>query len=366
MKKIIITIIICIITFGIIFLNINSKENKKEENENISIILETEEGNIESNTFPSKEEYEYSKVVCENTNNNIEPIFNTDTWKLNVSVEEESIDGNFQCNIYFKEKTYEVKTSIENGVIDENMKVVKRGDTVTFNITPNTDHKDIEVSCTNNQNGSINGNTLTVSNVTANTTCLVKCNKSKYEFDFTNANTLNDFEHIEGGGEFGVNCSGASGLCRVKTLSEAGYNKDTLQYTLDNNLDWDNFKFTIEYRVGNYDDAMGRFEIILGNFNYSFRDDWAYTPTGANLYSKLGSEYILNYIMTESGVGTFDGTVIIEKNGTNIGVSEGYNQSVELNENINLEGDKILISMENSGEYYSTVMRIRKIIIEKL
>ena len=108
MKKVIITIIICIITFGIIILNINSKENKIEEKinkkENISIILETEEGNIETNTFPSKEDYVYDKLVCKNIENTVQTTFDKDTWKLNLSVEEERIDGNFQCNIYFKEK----------------------------------------------------------------------------------------------------------------------------------------------------------------------------------------------------------------------------------------------------------------------
>ena len=104
MKRVIISLIICVITFGIIILSINSKENKKEENNNISIILETEDGNLESNTFPSKEDYEYSKVVCENTNNTVTPTFNSDTWKLSLNVEEEKIDGNFNCNIYFKEK----------------------------------------------------------------------------------------------------------------------------------------------------------------------------------------------------------------------------------------------------------------------
>ena len=108
MKKIIVSIIICIITFGIIFLNINSKENKREEKinekENISIILETEEGNIETKAFPSKEEYVYDKLVCKNMENTIQTTFDKDTWKLNLSVEEERIDGNFQCNIYFLEK----------------------------------------------------------------------------------------------------------------------------------------------------------------------------------------------------------------------------------------------------------------------
>ena len=105
MKKVILGVIICVITFGIIFLNINSKENKKEENnKNISIILETEEGNIETNTFPSKENYVYDKLVCKNMENTAQTLFDTDTWKLNLSVEEERIDGDFQCNIYFFEK----------------------------------------------------------------------------------------------------------------------------------------------------------------------------------------------------------------------------------------------------------------------
>ena len=103
MKKIIVSIMICIIPFIIIFLSINKKEKNKEENKNISIILETEEGNIESNTFPSKYEYEYNKVECENTNNNINPIFDVDRWRLDISLEEERIDGSFNCKVYFKE-----------------------------------------------------------------------------------------------------------------------------------------------------------------------------------------------------------------------------------------------------------------------
>ena len=103
MKKIIISAIIFLITFLMVFLIINSKENKKDiENNNISIILETEEGNIESNTFPDKDFYEYSNIACENTNDEVTVSFNNDTWKLNLSVEEESIDGNFNCVIYFK------------------------------------------------------------------------------------------------------------------------------------------------------------------------------------------------------------------------------------------------------------------------
>ena len=102
MKRIITILTILLIIFSIIFFNINSKEEKEKQNNNISVILETEEGNIESSTFPEKDFYEYSNIVCENTSDEIDVLFNEDTWKLSLSVEEESIDGNFNCVIYFK------------------------------------------------------------------------------------------------------------------------------------------------------------------------------------------------------------------------------------------------------------------------
>ncbi len=107
MKRIIICAIIFLITFSVIFLNIFSKEkNKKDiENKNISVILETEEGNLKSDTFPNKEDYEYSTLTCENTKDEVVPTFNEETWKLNLSVEEEKIDGNFNCTVHFKENT---------------------------------------------------------------------------------------------------------------------------------------------------------------------------------------------------------------------------------------------------------------------
>ena len=103
MKRTIISITILLISFLIIFLFLNNKEKKKNiENKNISIILETEEGNIKSNTFPDKDFYEYSNIVCENTNDEIDVVFNEEAWKLNLSVEKEKVDGNFNCIIYFK------------------------------------------------------------------------------------------------------------------------------------------------------------------------------------------------------------------------------------------------------------------------
>ena len=123
MKKIAISMTICLIVFLIIFLNINSKEKTEiNENNNISIILETEEGNLETSTFPSKDDYEYSDVICENTNDKIDISFNEETWKLNLSVEEESVDGSFNCIVYFKESgdiaTKIIKEKYDNGSTD--------------------------------------------------------------------------------------------------------------------------------------------------------------------------------------------------------------------------------------------------------
>ncbi len=150
MEKIIVSIIICIITFGIIFININNEEEKNKENENIGIILETEEGNLKSDTFPNKENYEYSKVLCENTNNIVTPTFNIEEWKLNLSVEEKVIDGNFNCTVHFKEKTYEVKVEVQNGVLEgENTKILSYNESTTFIVSPRSGYGSPTVSCTN-------------------------------------------------------------------------------------------------------------------------------------------------------------------------------------------------------------------------
>ena len=100
MKKVIIILLIFSLVFTSFFI---FKKEEEKTNKNISVILETEEGNIETNTFPSKKDYEYLSTECENTSDNINTIFNESSWKLNLSVEEESIDGDFFCTIYFKE-----------------------------------------------------------------------------------------------------------------------------------------------------------------------------------------------------------------------------------------------------------------------
>ena len=114
MKKVIIILLIFSLVFVSFF--VFKKDEEKKENKNISVILETEEGNIETNKFPSKNDYEYLNTECENTSDNINTIFNESTWKLNLSVEEKSIDGNFNCTVHFKEN---IKPN--EPVLDESM-----------------------------------------------------------------------------------------------------------------------------------------------------------------------------------------------------------------------------------------------------
>ncbi len=112
-KKIIVISTILVLLTSVVILGIKRNESKEEISKNISIVLEKESGNVKSNSFPNKENYEYDKVLCENlkSDNSITPTFNSDTWKLNISANSNNnIDGKFNCTIYFKEK---VKTAAD-------------------------------------------------------------------------------------------------------------------------------------------------------------------------------------------------------------------------------------------------------------
>ena len=177
-KKIVIVsmaiILVLIITF-----KINKKEEIKES-EKITILLETEEGNIKTNSFPSKEEYSFDKINCTNLSNdtNITPSFNEETWKLNLTATStEKLDGNFGCEIYFKEKikyTVNINQIGSDLTIEPLSSTVNKNDDAIFTVVNNTSYSRYPVvSCTNGQSGSVIGNTLTVRNVTNDTTCTV-------------------------------------------------------------------------------------------------------------------------------------------------------------------------------------------------
>ena len=123
MKKIIIVLIV----FSLIFISFFVfKKEEDKANKNISVILETEEGNIESNTFPSNEDYEYLSTKCENTSDLVNVNFDENAWKLNLNVERESIDGKFNCTVHFKEKIkFAQDIIIDKYSVDNNEGLIK-------------------------------------------------------------------------------------------------------------------------------------------------------------------------------------------------------------------------------------------------
>ncbi len=80
------------------------------------------------------------------------------------------VTNNTTCSISSK---HTVQIKVENGTTAEEEKEVNTGEETTFTATPNTGYSNPTVSCTNNQKGTIQNNTVTVSNITNDTTCTV-------------------------------------------------------------------------------------------------------------------------------------------------------------------------------------------------
>ena len=73
---------------------------------------------------------------------------------------------------------YKVAVTVLNGTISGyTIKAVNSGDLATFTVIPSSGYASPTVVCTNGQSGSISGNTLTVSNITSDTTCTVTYSK---------------------------------------------------------------------------------------------------------------------------------------------------------------------------------------------
>ena len=83
--------------------------------------------------------------------------------------------------------TYTVNVVVQNGTVSPSSRDIESGSNGTFTISPSTGYGSPTVSCTNSQNGSISGNTLTVSNVTNNSTCTVTYKASTYTVTLNNS-----------------------------------------------------------------------------------------------------------------------------------------------------------------------------------
>ena len=116
-------------------------------------------------TFNVKDNYVYESVTgCNGT-------YNTGNNTLTVS----NVTSTTTCQVNFRPNTYTVTMVGTNGSLSPTSSTVNNGASATFTATPNTGYTTTgaTVSCTNGISGSISGSTVTVSNVTNDTTCTV-------------------------------------------------------------------------------------------------------------------------------------------------------------------------------------------------
>ena len=89
---------------------------------------------------------------------------------------EKKIKEKEQIDLYaiWEKEKYTVNVVVQNGTVDTSSKEIPYDENGTFNLTMTLEEAIGSVTCTNNQKGKVENNILTVSNVSANTTCTVK------------------------------------------------------------------------------------------------------------------------------------------------------------------------------------------------
>lgn len=142
------------------------------------------------------EGYNFEKVEC---TNNATAEWNEENFTLTVS----NVTKNSVCEVTYSIGEYTIKFTANNGAISEETKTAKHGDTITTVITPGSDYVYNKVSCSDGQTATYdtNTNTLTVSNVTKNSTCTVdfKSNKYTVTLKIVNGTPIEDTKTVESG-----------------------------------------------------------------------------------------------------------------------------------------------------------------------
>ena len=112
--------------------------------------------------------------------------------RTNNSVTVSNITRETRCEITPVQLTYNVTLVMNNGsVTAPSVKTVNHAGSTTFNVSVNTGYNLINptITCTGSALGSINGNVVTISNVTTNQTCTVTPNKNTYTVNIGVNNT---------------------------------------------------------------------------------------------------------------------------------------------------------------------------------
>ena len=249
--------------------------------------LETESGYEYSKTLPESG-YTYHHTECNGTKVKEENVtYNEETKTFNIN----GITEQNNCKFYFNKngeeiiRTYEVQVTVLNGTIEgETRKVVRSNENTTFTLNPTEGYGSPEVTCTNSQVGSMNDNTLTVNNVTNDTTCTVT-----YK-ELTGADTI-IAKATEGNSE-GLIKIDQPQTGQTEALTEyrySGSNDVVKNYVNFNNETWRIIGvFEVDDGTGNYEKRLKIIrEESIGDYSWdtsasTINDGWGITQWGSS------------------------------------------------------------------------------------
>ena len=156
---------------------VNEKTNEEDN-------IENETGENTNDETEITEMYSFENYNC---TNNVKGVWDNELWEF--SVPEKNSDAT--CVLYFVSNYFDVDIKVNNGVVNEldalQDRKVKRGESITYNITPTEGYNFEKVECTNDANAEWNeeSSTLTVNNVTKDTVCEVTYSIGEYTIKFT-------------------------------------------------------------------------------------------------------------------------------------------------------------------------------------
>lgn len=161
-----------------------SKGKKEPENKEYKVTYKYYLDNIEMANMPVNKKIENTDLP-EQTE--VEQIYSFDSYKCSNGVSgswndkewkfEPSLTSNTVCKLYFVSNMFDVKVNVVNGILheltEESNKMVKKGESISYSITPTEGYTLEKAECDNGATPiwTPETNTLAVNNITAKTTC---------------------------------------------------------------------------------------------------------------------------------------------------------------------------------------------------
>ncbi len=222
-------------------------------------IIENDEDGTSSNedNVPTEVETKYSFQEY-NCTNNVKGLWNNETWKFTIP--EKTSDST--CVLYFVSNYLDVDVTATNGTVNEldalKDRKVKRGESISYSITPTKGYKFEKVECTNDTPAEWNeeNSTLTVSNVTKNTTCEITFSIGEYTINFTANNGIitEESKVVKYGESITTTIKPGSDYIYNEVLctnnQKATYNVETQELTISNVTD--NATCTVDFTPNTY------------------------------------------------------------------------------------------------------------------